>query len=881
MTVPGEGETGDAGNARDLTTEQLAAAEQRFHTLVRSNRDIIAVVDRSGHLVYTNPAFERLLGFSKAQQAGLDMFSVVHPDDGHRARAAFDLTLSQPGSHPPSVYRFRTATGGWLFIEVVSTNCLDDPAIEGIVLNCRDVTEATFLTRALRTLGQGNQVLVKASDEASLLQDTCRMVVEAGGYLLAWVGYAERDEARTVRVVASAGCTGYLDGLRAGWGDDVPGRGPMGKAIRSGVVQVVKDTHRSTSFRPWRAAADLWGFRTACALPLVVGGKTLGILVIYAAVPGAFDPASVDLLGQLAHNMAYGIGRLRDASSLQAIEERFRVLADAAPVGILESLPGGGVNYANPRAAEICGTEIASLMGRGWIDAVHPDDLAGMIAFAERIRVKRRAATSRFRVLRPDGEVRHVRFVAAPKGARRDNGHVATMEDVTEEVRAQEELARQAFYDALTGLANRNLFLDRLSQELATRTRGRPGVAVLFLDLDRFQVVNDSLGHEAGDEVLRQTAARLRQAVRAGETVARFGGDEFVFIIRDVHQVADAVRVARRLLEVLHVPLSLNGHDLTVTGSMGVVVPRDHADATTVLRDADTAMNRAKETGRDRYEVFGEDLHNRSVRRLAIESDLRHALARGQFELYYQPGVWLPSGDPMGAEALIRWHHPERGMVSPLDFIPIAEDSGLITAIGAWVFEQAVSQLAVWDGLAEGPRVEVMAINLSVRQLDDDATAGIISDVLDRHGIAPGRVNLEVTESAVMSDSTSTKRALESFRSLGLRISIDDFGTGYSSLSYLHTLPVTTVKIDRSFVERMGSAEDARPVVQAVIDMAHAMGLRVVAEGTSSARLSELVSEMGADVAQGFYWARPMPAREIPRWWTDAVRKATLLASVL
>lgn len=567
--------------------------------------------------------------------------------------------------------------------------------------------------------------------------------------------------------------------------------------------------------------------------------------------------------------------RLAVAESLRASEDRFRTLAGAAPIGILEASAGSSVVYANARAAEIAGRGVESLMGRGWIDAVHPDDVPAVTTLFDGGRSNRRNVSTSFRITHPDGEVRHVRLSAAAKGKRHGGGYVVTVEDVTEEVQAQEALTHQTFYDALTGLPNRALFLDRLNQELARHRRSGSKIAVLFLDLDRFKIVNDSLGHDTGDAVLKSVGERLMEVIRAGETAARFSGDEFVFIIRDVDGAGEAVSAATRLLGVLDAPIRCAGQDLLITGSIGIVIPADDPDAAMILRDADTAMHKAKEAGGNRYELFDDDLHRRSVERLVMERELRHALERDELEVYYQPVVELPSGAPAAAEALIRWHHPERGLVPPLEFVPVAEDSGLIKPIGAWVFEQAVAQVAEWDSQHGGPRLGVIAVNLSARQMDDPDTSDMVTDVLERYGVTAGRVALEVTESIVMADSSSTRRSLETLKQLGLRVAIDDFGTGYSSLAYLHRLPVTTVKVDRSFVERLGSADDSKPVVQAIVDMSHAMGLRVVAEGVSERALNESVSRLGCDLAQGFYWARPMPAEKFAAWWRKAVKRAS------
>jgi diguanylate cyclase (GGDEF)-like protein/PAS domain S-box-containing protein len=860
--------------AVDRALRPVRTSEERFRKLVANSSDVMAVVNERGEILSANPAAEVLLGVAPVGRIGRNVLDMIHPDDRERVRAAFMRQLSEPGSQQPTVYRAATPSGEWRVIEGVGTNCLDDPVIGGVVVNARDVTERTNLTRALRTLGQGNQVLVHATDEASLLADMCRTIVEAGGYLLAWVGYAEPDEGRIVRPMAAAGCTEYVEGLHVSWGEEPTAEGPVGRAIRTATVQVVSDTHRSPRFAPWLAAADKSGLRTVCALPLAVGDSMIGALVIYAGEPGAFDPEALRLLRDLAGDLAYGIGRIRDARSLKASEERFRTVADAAPIGMLEMSEGGWVMYANAKMAQISGRDVEAAMGMGWAGVVHPDDLAELFALIESAPARRARVSTRFRIVRPDGEVRYVRMSAAPKGGAPGSGYIASIEDITEEVQAQDKLTHQAYHDALTGLPNRASFLMHLERELGSRERSGPNIAVLCLDLDRFKIVNDSLGHEVGDSVLREVADRLSHAVRAGEMAARFSGDGFIFVIRDVQEVADAVAAARRLLDILASPIRCGERDLAVTGSIGIVVPGPDADAAAVLRDADTAMYKAKAAGRDRYELFDEDLHRRSVARFAMEGELRKALAHRELELYYQPIVEPASGRPVGAEALLRWHHPRRE-VSPLEFIPVAEDSGLIRPIGRWVFEQAVEQLAAWDAQDDGPLLSVMAVNLSARQLDDEATSNMVSEVLGRFGTLAERISLEVTESTVMADSAATRRCLASFKELGACVAIDDFGTGYSSLAYLHTLPVTTLKVDRCFVERLETSDDSTPVVRAIAEMGHALGLKVVAEGVSSEHLRELVAAVGCDAAQGFHWSPALPAAQFAQWW----READILAS--
>src|SRR5580658_4873681 len=526
--------------------EALRVSGDRFRMLVKNSSDVIAVVGDKLELLYANPAGERMLGYTVDNELGRNMLDLVHPADREAIATGFGWTLSEPGVHLPSVFRFRAASGEWRVLEVVSTNCLDDPAVGGIVLNAHDITESNSLARTQRTLSAGIQIVVHAVDEMSLVTEICQMIVDVGGYRMAWVGYVEHDAERTIRPVAWVGAPGDAPNTRVSWADDEFGQGSAGLAVRGRKAHVTNDMNESKYFAPLRSVAESHGLRSCCAVPLDIAGEVVAVLGVYGSDPGQFDPAEVALLCELGSELAFGIGRLHDASSLRGSEERFRVLAGASPIGVLEVSSAALVEYTNPRAAEIAGTDMASLMGGGWLDLVHPDDLSELRESLERTRTDRDIVT-RFRLRRPDGEVRHVRVSAAAKDAKPGTGYVVAVEDVTEEVSAQEELAHQAFYDTLTGLPNRALFLDRLGLELARHRRGGPNIAVLFLDLDRFKIVNDSLGHETGDAVLKEVGNRFRDSVRAGETAARFGGDEFMFIVREVHDVREAGAVAKRL----------------------------------------------------------------------------------------------------------------------------------------------------------------------------------------------------------------------------------------------------------------------------------------------------------------------------------------------
>jgi diguanylate cyclase (GGDEF)-like protein/PAS domain S-box-containing protein len=400
-----------------------------------------------------------------------------------------------------------------------------------------------------------------------------------------------------------------------------------------------------------------------------------------------------------------GQGRLRATRSFRVSERRFQSLASYTPVGILEMAEDGTTLYFNPRLNEIAGVDDDFWHDHSWLDCVHPDDRASVIAIARAARTSRNDTGASFRVLRPSGEVRSVRMLAAPVST--DEGgrlsFVITVQDVTDEVAATEALAFQAMHDSLTGLPNRALFLDRLTLELASAARSGSDLAVMFMDLDRFKDVNDGLGHQAGDELLKAVAVRLLDVVRAGETVARLGGDEFTFIFHDVDGPTKAATVAQRILAVFDEPIDVGGSTVVVTGSIGIVLPATGAQADAVLRDADAGMYRAKEAGRSRFEIFDEAQRRAVVARLTIESELRHGIEGGELRLYYQPLVAPSTGSVIGAEALVRWAHPTRGLLYPDEFVPVAEDTGLIVGLGEWVFKTAAADCARWGRDLQAP----------------------------------------------------------------------------------------------------------------------------------------------------------------------------------
>jgi diguanylate cyclase (GGDEF)-like protein/PAS domain S-box-containing protein len=439
--------------------------------------------------------------------------------------------------------------------------------------------------------------------------------------------------------------------------------------------------------------------------------------------------------------------------------------------------------------------------------------------------------------------------------------YIAILSDISERKRNEEIIAFQAHHDALTGLPNRTLFRDRLDQALAMARRQSNRVGVMFLDLDRFKLINDTLGHDVGDELLKKVSSRLLSCIRESDTVARQGGDEFTVLLPKVNHPQDVVAVGSKILAAMKQPFTLKDQDLFVTTSIGIsLFPDDGRDADTLMKHADTAMYFVKSEGRAGMYMFTESLLNQPSRRLELQSQLHNALAREEFTVYYQPQIDLVSNRIYGTEALIRWQHPTLGLVTPENFIPLSEETGLIVPIGAWVIQTACMQAKAWEN--QGHSL-TMAVNLSPRQFHREDIVRTVKKALDSSGLAAHKLELEITESLAMQDVEYSIRTLHALANLGVQLAIDDFGTGYSSLSYLKKMPVNTLKVDRIFVRDLVSDVDDRAIISAVISLAHSLGLKVVAEGVETQDHLDLLREMGCDNAQGYLFSRPEPQERI------------------
>ncbi len=610
-------------------------------------------------------------------------------------------------------------------------------------------------------------------------------------------------------------------------------------------------------------------FRTS-SMPDVLGtGSWRGELTLIAD-DGLSIPVSATLVAHIDDSGTTEAISIvaRDLSDLRAAqaqntetETRLHALVENAADLLVLIEPNGMVRYASPAVERVLGHSPGSLDGGDVLELVHPDDLEAAYSMAAAVLDSTdESRNSALRIAHEDGSYRHLEVTA---NNLIDNpavgGIVLNATDITDRVAAAEQLEVQAFHDDLTGLPNRALLIERMRESLRRARERRLLVGLLFLDLDRFNVVNESLGHVAGDEMLTEVATRIEEVIRPGDVVARLGGDEFAVVISDMLRRGDAVVAARRLRKSLTQPIRIGNDTAVITTSIGIAIAEGGEAPEDLLRDADTALHRAKKKGRDIAVVFDDHLREQAIRRLEVENKLRRAIENDNLVVHYQPVLDTSTGKLSGSEALVRIQNEDGSLVMPGSFIDVAEDSGLISKLGHQVLVKAIRQTAAWTKLnVLGQDPLSIAVNVSARQLTDPNYADSLGDELASAGLAPEQLSLELTESALIDGNPTTERSLEQLRDLGVRIGLDDFGTGFSSLAYLKRFPISFLKIDRSFVDGLGTDENDSAIVRATIALAHGLNLRVVAEGVETNEQLEQLAALNCDLVQGYLFSKPI-----------------------
>ncbi len=567
----------------------------------------------------------------------------------------------------------------------------------------------------------------------------------------------------------------------------------------------------------------------------------------------------------LVRSIRYAIERTRWAEALRESEERYALAVRGANDGLWDwNLKDNRVFYS-PRWLAMLGLDKRTVQPNleTWFNRVHPDDLEELRdQLRQHLEGKTNLFQSEHRILHESGRYLWAlsRGVAVRDAAGKPYRMAGSQTDITDRRKFEEQLLRDAFYDSLTGLPNRALFLDRLGVSIA-RTHRNPHYqfAVLFLDLDRFKNINDSLGHIIGDKLLRAVAERLVPLVRHGDTVARLGGDEFAVLLDDIEENSRASLVAERILRKFSIPYDLEGHEVFTSASIGIALSTTGYDRPeNVLRDADTAMYRAKSNGKGQSAVFDRQMHAHAVAVLKLENDLRRALERQEFRLHYQPIVDLDTGRIRAFEALVRWEHPDRGLVNPHDFIPTAEETGLIVQIGRYVLREACRQMAEWQRMFPQLKNLAVSVNLSSKEFMQSDLVERIKETLEETGLPPNCLRLELTESIIMEHAAPVPDKLRRLRDLNVELHIDDFGTGYSSLNYLHQLPANVLKIDRSFISQMSNGTGRSEIIGTIVYLARNLGMTVAAEGLETAEELAHFRTLRCEFGQGFYFSKPL-----------------------
>ena len=838
------------------------------------------LIHSNGRYLYANRAAAALLRAASPDDIiGRQTLSIVHPADHDRVRARIER-MRRGLPNAPEALRLVRVDGSEVDVEA-SASPFHGVRRFSIQVFLREITERKQAERKLQRVTNLYKALLETSDAVSrhherdrMLQETCRVAVEFGGLRMTWIGRIDEAQ-RRVKMVAAAGVgEEYARDIFVSTDPSLPeGRGLVATALREGRPLICNEFEADGHTAPWRERATRFGFHSLAVFPLREGGSITSVIVHYAPERHFFDDELTALLERMAGEINLALDSIasgeRWAAAEEALMEKQREMET-----LLSNLPGMAyrcryedkwtMEVVSEGSQELTGYRPEELLlGRlvSYEDLTHVEDRGRVREEIGRAVAARTRYTVEYRIVDRNGAQKWV--WERGLGHYSETGEAIALDgfisDISEIKHYREQLEHQASHDTLTGLPNRSLLQERLRQALAQAMRQKYKLAVAFLDLDNFKYVNDSLGHSAGDELLKVVAHRLKSCVRETDTVARLGGDEFVLLLVD-HGDAEAInRVMRRVLQQMSEPCFIAGQELHTGGSLGVsVFPEDGSDADVLLKHADAAMYRAKAQGRNSVFFFTADINAALTERLALEKGLRQALERGEFRLDYQPRMDVASGRLTGAEALVRWEHPEHGLLSPARFVPVAEETGLIVPLGNWILREACLQVQRWR--SSGLALHQVSINMSARQFGSPTLVDTVADVLRETGLLPACLDLEITESLMMENVEAFTMRLHALKNLGVQLSVDDFGTGYSSLNYLRQFPVDRLKIDRSFVRDIAQDASDAAIVLAVIQLGHVLGLSVTAEGVESAEQLAFLRRHGCDEVQGYYLSPPISA---------------------
>ncbi len=811
--------------------------------------------------------------------------TIVHPDDLDYVQRNLDLAARGLKQYNID-HRIKCLDGKVLWVHAQAELTSDADGKAGVLLGTIvDITERKTaedkvqrLTQLYAALSQCNQAIVRCANATELLPQICRDAVNFGGMRMAWIGMIDKTSNLVMPVASFGAGIAYLDGLAISTDVGTPtGRGPTSTAIHSNQPFWCQDFQHDSATAPWHEQGVKFGWGASASLPLHCKNVVIGAFNLYADAENFFDQAAQNLLVEMAMDISFALDRFANETERKHEQNQLSKLSQVVEQShnvILITDLNANIEYVNPAFAKMTGYSPAEVIGKNprllksdktphttfsamWAHLNCGENWQGEIVNKRKDDTEYIMAAYISPMSGTDGRVSH---------------YLSVGEDITERKRTEERIQYLANFDALTGLPNRAQLEDHFRYALSRAKRSEGSLVLMFLDLDQFKGVNDSLGHSVGDALLVEVAKRLRRLIREEDTVTRLGGDEFIFLLPGA-DASGAMQVAQKLRESLSQPCHIRQYDLSITASIGIAVyPGDGVDLETLSQSADTAMYRAKQSGRDGYRFFTAEMQACATRHMQLVNALRQALERDQLEVHYQPQVCIQDRRIVGLEALLRWSHPELGMVLPSEFIPIAEECGQILPIGEWVLRTAVKQLRHW--MDNGYPPMVIAVNLSAVQFRHPSLPDLVSSILDEAQLPAEYLELELTEGVAMYDPQGAISVMNNLHERGIRMSIDDFGSGYSSLNYLKKFRVYKLKIDQSFVRDISTDLEDKAIVEAIISMAKSLGLQTIAEGVETAEQQEFLRERGCNEAQGYYYSKPLPASQIEAFFVGVTTPA-------
>lgn len=889
-----DGEPWTIATVRDISSHKNAeqkstTLEKRFELAFEDNMSPMLLTDLDDHIIAANEAFCQMVGYSRKEVMHQDSQIFTHFEDIGITESIHRLMSTGASEKERYIKRYLHRDGQTIIAEVSKSCARDEQGnVLYYVISERDITERMRAAHLLGLRSAVNRLLTHSTSEDGFLQQVCDLLVDQGGYSLAWFGASSSTHSGGVDIVCAAGDTDYLFGeMTAWWGTPESGSGPTGAALHTGISQVVSDLAMNAPDQPWRDRALRFGFESSAAISERLGSRAV-VLVTYSTDAHAFDEVTVRGLEEILLEVNFAVSYLRSVIQTESAltdanhaisalreteraraesEQRFRLAFENNMAPMVFSDDNDRAIAVNDAFCDMVGYSRDELLGNDSTLFTLPEDFG--ITEQNHLRlVSEELDQIRYvkHYRRKDGRVvvSEVSRSAARDADGRTLYFVSSERDITEERALTAQLSYQAMHDPLTGLANRTLFEDRLEHAHASFARHGGIGAVLLLDLDDFKGVNDTYGHVVGDELLTGVARRLELATRSSDTLCRLGGDEFLYLAEGLESPAEAEQVANRLLDVLSEHFVFNGIELEQRASVGIVIcDGGNASHMDYVREADVALYEAKRFRRGRHVLFNSSMHETAVHRFALIQELRHAVQAGQLSMHYQPIVDLMTTEVIGFESLMRWLHPERGWISPADFIPLAEQSELILDLGAFAIREAIAAAATWHGARSRSEEPFVTVNLSAHQFHHGDLVPMIEESLAASNLPPSRLIVEITEGVALADAAETMDTLAQLKALGIGLALDDFGTGFSSLSYLAMLSPEIIKVDRSFVSPDQSSTQASTLLEAIISLGRELNTTVLAEGIETNAQFHHLRELGCQLGQGFLFSPAVHGNDV------------------